>query len=743
MRTVAYILSIVSILFLCSCEEKGFSLENNDDNNITITISSQNLKVKSTMEGTGNENIIKSLYYFFYPVNPDSPSEDPTLQNASHWGKVTYDDISDTRNIRIRIPETDFNNKIFPGNHRECEIFVIANLPEEIVINDETDKSLPYLNSLALSGEFGNVDVNGNINGLIPEQECFIMTKSGTISITENNGEGKDATGEIMLERIASKLSINVNITGNTSENNEIWSADPTNMTISFYNGMNNAVISGDPSDVVNPILFTLKNLGGNTQARSGETPGSTTSFEPFYTYPIKWNIGAETEPYFIIMLPWRNESTQSAYVNTYYKVVLAGDNLKRNTWTDLTVNLSTMGDNEEFPDLKVPISDINYQVIDWGTGKQVESIIGDYRYIVVDRNYYEINNKNELMIPFTSSHDCEIVNISVTRPNFNKDTEGNGMKEEQVSSKKLEEFNIEKYSVNSIRFCHQLNNDITNKDVDFAPYTINFRIVHSDNSKIFRDVTIIQNPAMLISNEKNPGGNVLDSKIDPNATGYSNIKDKGYVFVNGNQLYNPTNDPDDEAGRDWNLVRNLLDGGNKNPNMYIISSTIPFGENIISDPREMKPVAYENIGFTNEAQRPQNYYKTDETNESQNIIAPKFRIASSYGKVYQDISKDYARKRCAAYQERGYPAGRWRLPTLAELKFIATLSNYKFIPELFSADNYYWTATGAILYGNDMKILPNRTKAAVRCVYDEWYWENSNTPKVVVEEFSWGDEPR
>ena len=31
----------------------------------------------------------------------------------------------------------------------------------------------------------------------------------------------------------------------------------------------------------------------------------------------------------------------------------------------------------------------------------------------------------------------------------------------------------------------------------------------------------------------------------------------------------------------------------------------------------------------------------------------------------------------------------------------------------------------------------------SVRCVYDEWYWEQTKTPKVDKTKFTWGDEPR
>ena len=40
---------------------------------------------------------------------------------------------------------------------------------------------------------------------------------------------------------------------------------------------------------------------------------------------------------------------------------------------------------------------------------------------------------------------------------------------------------------------------------------------------------------------------------------------------------------------------------------------------------------------------------------------------------------------RCAGYQEAGYPAGRWRVPTMAEINYIVQLSGWGVIPSLFS----------------------------------------------------------
>lgn len=148
-------------------------------------------------------------------------------------------------------------------------------------------------------------------------------------------------------------------------------------------------------------------------------------------------------------------------------------------------------------------------------------------------------------------------------------------------------------------------------------------------------------------------------------------------------------------------------------------------------------------------------YYPTDETNgagSKENFVAPIIRIASSFGKI-QSLVKSEARRRCAAYQEAGRPAGRWRLPTKGEVKYIAALSRDGIIPVLFGPTGsasyaYYWTATGVVGVDRQAEIseqnVPNNTPnigtsvISVRCVYDDWYWvKDDGTEDVVTPEIS------
>jgi hypothetical protein len=117
-------------------------------------------------------------------------------------------------------------------------------------------------------------------------------------------------------------------------------------------------------------------------------------------------------------------------------------------------------------------------------------------------------------------------------------------------------------------------------------------------------------------------------------------------------------------------------------------------------------------------------------TTSYDNIIAPLFKIQSSYGSAKQLVYFDVAQKRCATYQEAGYPAGRWRLPTLAEVAYVIYLQNKGVINDMFNSNNAgygYWTSSQGIMVVNDYSYTANVTtkdySAYVRCVYDLWYW--------------------
>lgn len=142
-------------------------------------------------------------------------------------------------------------------------------------------------------------------------------------------------------------------------------------------------------------------------------------------------------------------------------------------------------------------------------------------------------------------------------------------------------------------------------------------------------------------------------------------------------------------------------------------------------------------------------YYPTNESLAEENAYAlsPQFRVASSFGVQDVNIGREAARRRCAAYQEYGYPAGRWRMPTLGELQYIMMLSRQGAIPKLFNENQVYFTAQGGYTFDSEGTPRLDNADGAVRCVYDEWYWKDephlTNTNSMYTYGFIVGDKER
>ena len=727
-----YALSSVLFLTSVSCSQEIVPELPVEEGGITLTLHNM---VPQTRTQAGvedlNENLIESIHYFLYPKDG---TDQNTEKEPAKEGVLTGLSSQVDHTFRINVSEDLLKNTLFKYPYNDCDVYVIVNLPDGVLAT-ASDHKLSTLRSMV---------VNANFNSSL-EQEAFVMEGLGTASIIDRR-KVLAASGTIEVSRLASKITVGVKVKesiqtmdNQTSTNGQVWTSKPQDMLIELVNGASVAVLSGNPTMVASQILYT-----DNNQQRifSDLDNDKIWTCAQFYSYPLTWDIGSDEEPYLRITLPW--ETTYDKNVNgepipyvdvqtCIYKVILGGEKLTRNTWYDLTIDIGILGNFENQEEVLLPIENTNYFVADWSTGKNISSEILGGRYLVVDQEEYIIYNENTLSIPFTSSHACEIVDMSttpvmnqatITYPDYSKDT---------PNEKAPYTWNSNNWYIgvegSEIVFRHAMRNDISagKGNYDYAPYTIKFRIRHADQQGrdiYYKDITIIQYPALTVQADKNEGGNIVTDSQTSN-------DDKGYVFVNGNQLY---------SGDDWQVVRSCLDGGNNNPNMYVITATISTGDFVIADARQTSPTSAATLGLGNNTV---SYYYQSLTDESShNIIAPSFRMASSYGKCGGTITKAEAVRRCAAYQEDGFPAGRWRVPTLGEMKFIATLSYDSVIPQLFTSGSRYWTSAGAVTY-NDNITLNNNTSAYVRCVYDEWYWKNSSQPTVNKAVFTWGDEQR
>jgi hypothetical protein len=441
-----------------------------------------------------------------------------------------------------------------------------------------------------------------------------------------------------------------------------------------------------------------------------------------------------------------------------------------------------------ETDDGELMISPATYYVVDWqeredssggsgssGTDTDKETEIKGARYLSVPKLDYTLYNVNNLEIPYITSDECELANLVITY----KDYSGINVQDRSVTDITLSNgaytfhqrtgestFSGQLYLANNrIQFIHGLRNDTSTSNYDVSAYSISFTLRHKDAAlTYFKDITITQYPAITIDAEKN-----------------SNADGNGYAFVNNNQ-------PQRQEGDYWSGYVTLVypDGigslgsvpgsgtsSNSNYNMIIIETTVlPQGSSyLLGDPRKNSvdnlvsgwpaTVSSDAASWSANVQpisggsnrRMTYYYPSNNSSDSDNVIAPRFRIASSKGAT-QPMTYPNAFRRCATYQEDGYPAGRWRVPTKAEIEYIAKLNADGKIDRLLGSESGttdYWCNSGYVTVEIGQTPIYNvysgeSTTRYVRCVYDDWYWSNTTYPRIAQgsrNNFRWGDQLR
>ena len=748
------LLLLIAMLSITSCSDID-PFESDETRGLELTVNCVNLNnTRATMPGDNsyNENAIKTIHYFLYVSGK-------TNENAVMKGKFDIaEGTNGTATIRIPMNEAELNTIVFPRPIEECEVYLIANLPDGVLPEDLKtldDTRLATLRAKAIAADFQNN----------PVQNSFVMEGSDKARIISRN-KTVAAEGQVTLERLASKITTRIAVVDAFIESDGTeWRPRVDQMEIHLDNAVSNTTLAGDFGNT--HFDYTARTKLGTAIGTIDSNPVVFQVYQPFYSYPCTWDYSDQEALALYIKLPWGYEDGTGSthYENCYYKVYLPTMQLDRNTWYNLDLKIGMLGSFTE-TDEPIPITGIIYKVIDWkngfadwSAGLNVDTELLSAHYLVVDQNSYVVNNKNTFEIPFITSHKCVIEDLQVTTTDFgttdNPRNDPKDITSQAVAGKWLT------VDGNTIKLNHALNNDfVGTKNYDYAPYKFTFTLCHENNKEKFKErITITQKPAISITAHFN---SYRESYLNGDFTD-SNNGISGYMYINGTAANSRGNG---DYGGAYGLYLSGNDT-NKNPYMYTIEVTVlPSGSDfILGDPRTDTPATPTNtqsLAFTNfkddapgiegtASRRLQNYYGTKTDASVQNMLAPKFRIASSHG-VTQKVSHTDARNRAATYQEDGYPAGRWRVPTMAEVQFIIKLSADGKIPTLFNNGSAYWCANGQVTPLTGGGFTPNVGTSgtyAVRCVYDDWYWEYSRWPRMAsrgdhpnkYNQFTWGDE--
>lgn len=726
------------LMGLTACTDSSDELVQKE-NEITLKLINHEMS-RSTGVPNFNENLIKNADIFFFAY--DATTQGPKGNCLYHHPENDLGDDGVQTEHEFSISANNFTD------NTSYYIYAIANLE----IDAEFSGTIDELKAKAATPISVTTGENGK-NGI---QDHFVMDGfNNTFTYTK----GMTGTTEIPLTRSAAKITLTVNVASSVTVGGAKFMPQTSAMKVRMINGEKNGVVNGEAT-TSGTLTTDYYSIDKTTKTHS----------VPFYSYPT--NTVGENACYLELMIPW-NSSNGTVNNNYYYIIPIETDvnskpitKLERNHHYIVDVNVSILGSLREEPVTLNP----KFLVKDWNT-VALDADLKNYRYLWVQEpangEYWVMNNTEILEIPYTTSHACKRIIVSCTQPNLYNGSNENHIDdftdENPGTDPDTDDFYCG-FVDGKIVYKHGLDNLYTNSTFDFTPYDITITIQHADDSNFSETIVIKQYPAIYAEADEN--------------SDYSNDNDKngnnGYVFVNGYQQQYNTN-----LDVDFFLSAVGISGLNANsysPNMYTFTVTSVTGTDyIIGDPRDKETYTYNSESakwkessalYDNAKNRElKYYYGTDNSERTRNMIAPKFRLASAYGVLYTvtDVTNgsdklESLKKRCASYQEDGYPAGRWRLPTEAEFKFILMQVNRNpaYLPPMYIKSHNYWCAHGlgqvdgngnvTMNYVTEAFYYDNRgtkTGYSTRCVYDEWYWGSdpalTGTNKST---FTWGDEP-
>lgn len=778
MKRFIYILT--SLLLTCtSCVgELGMDDGLKKKDGIVLTI--YNTPLTKAVDNTGEayERELKTLDIFFYPKG----------QTAEPCVFYHHEDLSETfgqTEVSIYVVE-DAIRKIFPTQNL-CDIFVIANLPADVKPADAVYEAgsdatrLPVLESYVLDNTEANYDA---IN------KPFVMAGLGTAQ----KDSKKNAEGTISLVRTSSKVTLTVAIPEYIDIEktmNDVTSTvrmvptfedapDVNTMNAAFHNGSYKGYLFKDVDETMKGFhkssqkqKFTYTKTLPAVKYKDSDQDSIPqrrvyTCDIPFYTYAHQWEKGASDASYITFEMKWgadKGDGSTPIYETYYYHILVngAGRTFQPNHWYDMYVNVGVIGSTIEIK--PIVLDHLEFFVLDWsdhisGVDHPKEDIeFKDYMYFNVLTKRLELDNVTSGVIQYKASHKIawaldtsnkvveNVPELSTSLGAFYVYCEG----DDPVARQFTGGYTLTDNGNGVLQFENPVSVNLYSPVYVYLTMWLELDGVNGmgETERPYSEsVTIVQYPPIYITPYRATEYSVFVNRYNQH----------GNQIVYNNNLYNLGQA--NGTGEGHYMYSVSVSGFKSSDTFTMMGTTYNY---IIGDPRSRShDEDLNNDGFNmdNSWRRDQGgngriltyYYPTMKDGDIFRIISPKFRVASFHGGYSSACTPEGAAMRCASYQEEGLPAGRWRLPTTAEIMFVISLQQKDLIQDIFYGTNYYYSSTHQVRNNGgtvpDVRVTPtaNNTTGSVRCIYDEWYW--GTQPEARVNngfpggyEFTWGDE--
>ena len=723
-HSIIYIACLLVAVLTCgSCQDL---LEEDSPNKDVLTLQLQTSAITRVPEGGEdrfNENVVERVDVFFFNSN-----------NTNERCLYAQTGVIPNRNtLQVQLDRTIIENKTY-------YIYVVANY-DLVGEGEAVGKTLGDLQNTVLTTPWKDgYAEDGSSSMADVKEQSLAMDGSTSITITDEGAQGK-----VDLTRAMAKVMLYVTTEQNIEYNGMTYRPDNDHMFATMVYAVkrtdfsNNYQVKTGNVDAEGTVIESTSDYiirmrrdydSEHTEEVTIEgedgTPGTYNRYEqvaPFYSYPNPEDTENRMESYLILCVPWivtagGNDGSYQSF-NYYYRVPITGTDapalLERNHYYKVNAHIGVLGSINPHEAVEI---NANFEILDW-FDMEIDADMQKYEYLVLSEYESVMNNVDTLTISYASSSVLKMEGANYGDNEYTRITDvcytdymAINFVEDGTHLNSFNDFELLNDSKNrTLTFIYDMPSDV------YSRYTITVEVWNTDG--ISTTWTIKQYPPIYIEGKRA----------------------QNRVFVAGVYCNNGYRSDVSFADYDLGTVRDPStvngNGTNNNYNNYTIYVTaFKGGENyMIGDPRTeevnnlgMEPNNYRG-GLTN-------YHPTRTDDDTKRIIAPAFKIASSRGKT-TSISFENAQRRCSAYQEDGYGAGRWRIPTEAEIEFIVDLSAKGEIPTLF--DGEYWSASGLYYSSDDQDFHSSSRSQAVRCVYDVWYWgEEPSTEN--PNEFGWRD---
>ncbi len=754
---------LLPLLFWTGCGRETMPSQGIPDHCIEITLEglAPSLSTKASSPGADayNENLVKSVDCFFYPNG--ASNSDAVFMALGRGAEPVAEGDSTVYKVKVFFTDADANRMFGSTVSGTCQLFVVCNAP--LSYSGHTD--VASLKELVVENDFTAQTV----------QSSFVMSADEVATVTLTTvGDDRTASGRIKVSRAAAKIQFFLLIPDEfEDESGQIW--EPVldaGIGISMSNAVKRGKVDGEynvqTSDYITYGSRAITELDPSELITGHED--FTYTHIPFYSYPCSWSDLSDYATSVVFRIPWRIRGESNHRYRKYQLNPNVGTmDLQRNKYYRTFVRVASLGGADKESIVIIP--DCDYEILPWmneGASAGQGLVPGElvtYKYLVIDHPEQVINNEPKAYFTYVSSSPIASVKINSIKyyvnANANPETTQNV---NRTVTADIQDVNtndgtitVDKSNPGYVTFAHSL-------EAKYSALTIYATITNEDGCT--QDVVLEQNPSISLYRKAKSGDVFVNGYFarvanSPFGTGFSQ---GGNYYYRDPKSSGPSNNaitmpnPSREYGTtiyqgatsgslstyyttevrisSFNTSNNTYTytyGGSEHTEVYRIGDPRKTTEEVYGSSWSLYPYLYYNgtaQGATEAWQEPLKILTTSQNAEDQNIVAPKFLVSSSLNAMLTSglPTFDQAVSRAAVYQETGYPAGRWRIPTEAEMAFIVARQQDGTIPDLYVANSDYWSGSGRLMNisSSGTKITMkdgNGDKQSVRFVYDLWYW--------------------